>query len=149
MWVHGKEYEAEVRVEHKFRASHSLPSRPELHEHIWEVEFSVTGPIHPESGMVIDMLDLSKFFEPYVMAMDNTNLHHVEEFKNKKGLVGLTAKYPTCDTLAHYFLWRILPDFETTPGFEDLSISRVMVRIREPDAQEIWGYAVIQPKREG
>ena len=148
MQIHGEEYEAEIRVALGFTASHSLPMRPELHTHVWEVEFSVSGPLNPQTGMVCDMLVLARFFKPYVDALDNTVLHEVEEFKREGGLIGLTAKYPTCDTLAHYFLWRSIPDFKNNPEFKGLRISQVKMGISEPDsAHEPWGHAVVRPKK--
>ncbi|MDJ0834996.1 MAG: 6-carboxytetrahydropterin synthase [Acidobacteriota bacterium] len=146
MKVHGREYEIEVRVSHHFMGTHALPSRPEMHEHYWEVEFSVCGPLNPRTGMVCDMLVLSEFFKPYVLPLDGYNLHEFEDYQDKEGLVGLTATYPTCDTLAHYFLWKTIPDFKNDPRFADLRISQIKVSIYEPDKKEAWGHAIIRPK---
>jgi len=148
MDIHGQNYEVEVRVKSTFKATHALPSRPELHSHLWEVEFSVAGPINPATGMVCDMLDLSKFFRPFISELDETNLHHFPKFKQAPGLVSLTAKYPTCDTLAHYFLWMTIPKFQAEPRFQGLRITQVKVSIYEPDQRELWGYAVIRPQGE-
>ena len=146
MEIHGGNYEIEVRVTHQFEAQHALPSRPELHSHLWEVEIGVCGPLNPETGMVCDMLVLADFFRPYIQVMDGKNLHEISDFLRGEGLVGLAARYPTCDTLAHYFLWKILPDFRAWPGFEGLRISEVKVGIHEPGHAEAWGHAVIRPK---
>jgi len=146
MEIHGQNYEVEVRVAQAFHASHALPTRPEQHEHRWEVEFSVSGPLNPATGMVIDMLRLSEFFKPYVDPLDGLNLHHFADFLEGDGLVGLTATYPTCDTLAHYFLWKTIPTFRDTAEFEGLRISQIKVSIFEPHGTEPWGHAVIRPK---
>lgn len=146
MEIHGEQYEIEVRVASSFNATHALPSRPELHEHLWEVEFSVVGPINPATGMVCDMLDLSRFFKPFIKELDQTNLHECVQFQKVPGLVGLTATFPTCDTLAHYFLWRTIPAFKAEPRFLGLRISQVKVSIFEPDQRELWGYAIIRPQ---
>lgn len=146
MEIHGQNYEVEVRVNASFYATHALPSRPEPHAHHWEVEFSVAGPINSGTGMVCDMLDLSKFFRPYIKELDQKNLHECEQFKSAPGMVNLTATYPTCDTLAHYFLWRTIPDFKAEPRFQGLRISQIKVSIYEPDQSEFWGYAIIRPQ---
>ena len=146
MKVYGQDYEVEVHVSLRFRAHHALPMRPELHLHDWEVAFSVSGPLNPETGMVCDMLVLHQFFSPIVHPLDGTNLHEVPEFQDLDGLAGLTAKYPTCDTLAHYFLWKAIPRFEQEPQFRGLRISQVKVSLAEPDEQEPWGHALIRPK---
>lgn len=148
MEIHGEQYEVEVRVTSSFNATHALPSRPEIHEHIWEVEFSVAGAINPQTGMVCDMLDLSKFFRPFIAELDKTNLHDCPQFQTAPGLVGLTATFPTCDTLAHYFLWRTIPEFRAEPRFAGLRISQVKVSIYEPGERDLWGYAVIRPQGE-
>ncbi len=146
MDVWGRDHELEVRVTHRFKARHSLPMRPELHDHEWEAEFSVSGPINPETGMVCDMLTLSEFFEPYVAALDGCTLHDFPGFHGHAGLVGLAAKFPTCDTLAHYFLWRTLPDFNKRPAFAGLRISQIKVSVWDPQGEESWGSALIRSK---
>jgi len=145
MEVRGRKYELEVRVAQRFHARHSLPMRPELHLHDWEAEFSVSGPINPQTGMVCDMLELSAFFKPYVAALDGSNLHEFDGFRDEDPMIALTAKYPTCDTLAHYFLWRILPDFHRNPAFQGLRISQIKVSVWDPNGKESWGSALIRP----
>jgi 6-pyruvoyl-tetrahydropterin synthase len=146
MDIHGRAYEIEVRVSHHFNATHALPSRPELHEHYWEVEFSVSGPLNPNTGMVCDMLVLADFFKPFVTELDGYNLHDFEAFQDGEGLIGVAAVYPTCDTLAHYFLWKTIPVFSADPRFEGLRISQIKVSIYEPEGGEAWGHAIIRPK---
>lgn len=146
MHIHGIDYEVEVRVALYFHASHALPTRPELHEHRWEVEFSVAGPLDPATGMVIDMLILADFFKPYTEPFDQTNLHEFPEFQGAEGFIGVAGTYPTCDTLAHYFLWKTIPEFKANPQFKDLRISQVKVSIFEPEGSEPWGHAIIRPK---
>lgn len=144
MEIHGEPYEIEVRVTSSFKASHSLPTRPETHDHLWEVEFSVAGPINPATGMVCDMLDLTRFFRPYIKVLNKTNLHECPQFQEEP--VRLTAIYPTCDTLAHYFLWKTIPVFKTIPLFSGLRISQVRVCVFEPEPRKLWGYAIIRPQ---
>lgn len=146
MKVHGQDYEVEVRVSESFRACHSLPMRPELHWHDWEVEFAVSGPLNSGTGMVCDMLELHQFFSPFVKELDNRDLHKCDVFQAENDLVSLTATYPTCDTLAHYFLWKAIPIFRENPRFQDLRISQIRVAISEPDGDEPWGHALIRPK---
>ena len=146
MEIDGREYEIEVRVNLHFRGEHSLPSRPELHPHLWEVEFSVSGPLNPATGMVCDMLTLAEFFKPFVHELDGCNLHAFKGFQQQQGIVGLASKFPTCDTLAHYFLWKTSPPFKASHEFKGLRISQIKVSIFEPDGKEPWGHALIRPK---
>ena len=145
MEIHGHAYEVEVRVSERFDAHHSLPTRPVLHLHTWEVEFGVSGPIDPETGMVCDMLELSEFFRPLVQELDGTNLHDFPGFDQDDPMVRLTGKYPTCDTLAHYFVWKIGPEFARHPRFQGLRLSEVRVGVYDPEMVEPWGYAQIRP----
>ena len=144
MMVHGTAYEIDVTVTQHFRAAHSLPMRPELHHHDWEVEFTISGKINPATGMVCDMLELAEFFKPFVSTLDNTVLHDVDVFSESEPLIALTAKYPTCDTLAHYFMWKTVPAFRDQVRIEGLTISKIMVKIAEPDQHEPWGWAIIR-----
>ncbi len=145
MLVHGNAYEIDITVSHQFNASHSLPMRPELHHHDWEVEFTISGKINPLTGMVCDMLELSEFFQPYVEKLNRQNLHEVDDFAQDNELVKVTKRFPTCDTLAHYFMWRTVPNFNHEPRFRGLTISKIMVKIAEPDDHEPWGWATIRP----
>ena len=138
-------YEIEVLVCLRFDAWHSLPTRPELHRHTWEIGFSVAGPLNPETGMVCDMLVLSDFFKPFVDELDGINLHEFSGFLHGEGLVALAARYPTCDTLAHYFLQRIQPEFVVNPEFEGLRITGIRISVQEPENGQMWGQAVIKP----
>ena len=145
MMIHGRSYEVEVRVVIPFKGCHGLPMRPETHDHDWEAEFSVSGPLDPGTGMVCDMLELTAFFSRFVKPLDGTNLHKFPDFQHGEGLIGVTRDYPTCDTLAHYFMWKSLPPFEAEPRFQGLRISQIKVSIFEPDAAEAWGHAIIRP----
>jgi len=138
-------YEIEVLVSLRFDAWHSLPTRPELHRHTWEVAFSVGGPLNPETGMVCDMLVLHDFFKPYVAELEGINLHEYPGFLHGEGLVAVAARYPTCDTLAHFFLHRIQPEFAAKPEFEGLRLTQIRIGVQEPDQGQEWGYAVIRP----
>ncbi|CAM2008486.1 6-carboxytetrahydropterin synthase [Acanthopleuribacter pedis] len=146
MFVDDQEYEIVVSVQKHFHASHALPARPELHGHLWEVEFSVSGPLDPRTGMVHDMLDLAKFFDPYVKELDGCNLHECPQFTSDNHLVNTTQQFPTCDTLAHYFLWRLQPIFREDPRFHNLNLCEISVSIWEEDKSARWGRATIRPK---
>jgi len=147
MEIYGVEYEIEVRVSHYFHASHALPARPEQHEHRWEVEFTVAGELNPNTGMVCDMLILADFFKPFTEDLDGIDLHQFEDFKGEDRFLALAAAYPTCDTLAHYFLWKTIPVFTAQEQFKGLRISQVKISIYEPQGTEAWGHALIRPKQ--
>ena len=59
-------------------------SNPYFHGHNYELIVSVTGPIDPVTGYVMDMKDLKDLIRSEVEdPMDHKNLNHeVEEFKN-------------------------------------------------------------------
>ena len=138
-------YEVEVTVSHQFRASHALPMRPELHTHDWQVEFTVAGLIHPETGMLCDMLELSDFLKPFIQELDGTNLHEAGVLNQTSQMDEVTRKYPTCDTLAYHFLKRTKPALQANPRFRGLRLASIAIRIYEPDGKEPWGSARIRP----
>lgn len=144
MEIHGEQYQIEVKVSCFFHASHSLPTRPEMHSHRWEVELAVCGPLNCTTGMVVDMLTLTDFFRPYTEPLNGINLHEFPDFNHENGMA-LTAQNPTCDTLAYYFMWKIMPEFKTRPDLEGLYISYIKVSIFEPEGNEPWGHALIRP----
>lgn len=146
MNIHGKDYELEVSVQLDFEGSHALPTRPELHDHFWRVEFGVSGPLDPNTGMVYDMLILSRFFKPFVDELNGKNLHEFKGFEGDHPILKISRIYPTCDSLCHYFMWRVQPEFEAEKNFKGLRISHIRVGISEPDGGERWGEAVLRPK---
>ncbi len=59
-------------------------SNPNFHGHNYELIVSVKGPIHPETGFVMDMKELKKIMNAEVIdVFDHKNLNEeVAEFKN-------------------------------------------------------------------
>ena len=108
------------------------------------MEHEASHEIDPSTGMVCDMLELSEFFKPFVSRLNRCNLHDFIDFQNEE--MRIAARFPTCDTLAHYFLWKTVPPFEQDPKFRGLRISQIKVSIAEPDSFEAWGHALIRPK---
>ena len=85
---------ARVSKKFSFCAAHFLPGYQgkcaNMHGHTWEVEFTVEGPIDPETGMVIDFVTLKELVEPWIEELD----HH---------LLNVIFAMPTAEYLALWF----------------------------------------------
>lgn len=64
-------------------------NNPYYHGHNYELIVTVTGPIHPDTGYVMDMKELSDLIEEQVETrLDHKNLNEeVEEFKQRNPTV--------------------------------------------------------------
>lgn len=68
-----------------FSASHRLPHVPEghkcgrLHGHNYSVTLSLTGPVCPRMGWVIDFADVDTAFAPLLERFDHQHLNDVVE----------------------------------------------------------------------
>ncbi len=85
-----------------FEAAHRLPNTPEghkcrnLHGHSFRVSLTVSGPVDPETGWVIDFADIEGAFAPLLERLDHTYLNEVEGLEN-----------PTSENIARW-IWRRL-----------------------------------------
>jgi len=77
-------------------------SRPEGHGHNYRCEVTVTAPVDPETGMVIDLVALDRVLESQIVArLDHRNINlSVEEFRPGAAL-------PTTENLAAFILDRV------------------------------------------
>lgn len=68
----------EVVKEFRFEAAHVLPKHPgkcsKLHGHSWLLRVGVSAPVNPETGFVVDYIDLKAMVQPYVDAWDHSYL---------------------------------------------------------------------------
>ena len=80
-------------------------SNPKYHGHNYELIASVTGPIDPETGFVIDLAELKTLIRDHVETpFDHKNLNEeVEEFK---------IKIPTAENIAVSIWNRLRPFLE-------------------------------------
>ena len=103
-------YKTEISKEFTFEAAHRLTRIPadhkcaRLHGHSFRVVLTVSGPIDPVSGWIVDFADLSEAFKPIHEKLDHRYLNEIEGLEN-----------PTCECLAHWILNRItIPNSEVT-----------------------------------
>jgi len=83
-------------------AAHRLPNGPaghncaNMHGHSFRIEIHIRGPVHPESGWIIDFADIGKAFEPIFDQLDHQCLNEIKGLEN-----------PTSENLAKW-IWKNL-----------------------------------------
>jgi 6-pyruvoyltetrahydropterin/6-carboxytetrahydropterin synthase len=91
-------------AEFSFEAAHRLPNVPaehkcaRLHGHSFHVRVTVTGPVDPRLGWVIDFADVKRAFAPLHAQLDHYYLNEVEGLEN-----------PTSEVLAQWIWSRLTP----------------------------------------
>ena len=102
-------------------------ARPEGHGHNYRCEVTVTAPVDPETGMVIDLVELDSVLESQVVArFDHRHINmSVEEFKPGGAL-------PTTENLASYILDRLSASLPS-----GVKVHRVRVR----EDRDLWADA--------
>ena len=85
-----------------FEAAHTLPNVPpdhqcaRMHGHSYKVEVSVSGPVDPAAGWLIDHAEISRVVKPLIGELDHRYLNDIPGLEN-----------PTFEQLA-VWLWRKL-----------------------------------------
>ncbi len=85
-------------------AAHRLPNVPtghkcaRLHGHSFRVSVHVSGPVHPQSGWIMDFADLKTAFAPVFDALDHRYLNDVPGLEN-----------PTSENLARWIWQKLKP----------------------------------------
>jgi 6-pyruvoyltetrahydropterin/6-carboxytetrahydropterin synthase len=68
----------EVVKEFRFEAAHVLPNHPgkcsKLHGHSWLLRVGVVGKVNPDTGFVMDYIDLKKMVQPLIDLWDHSYL---------------------------------------------------------------------------
>ena len=91
-------------AEFTFEAAHRLPNvGPDhkcarLHGHSFRVRVTVTGPVDPAMGWVIDFADVKQAFAPLHAVLDHHYLNEIEGLEN-----------PTSEVLAQWIWERLSP----------------------------------------
>ena len=91
-------------AEFSFEAAHRLPNVPSahkcarLHGHSFHVRVTVTGPVDPKLGWVIDFADVKQAFAPLQARLDHYYLNEIEGLEN-----------PTSEVLAQWIWSRLKP----------------------------------------
>jgi 6-pyruvoyltetrahydropterin/6-carboxytetrahydropterin synthase len=97
-----------------FEAAHTLPNVPpdhqcaRMHGHSYKVEVSVTGPVDPGSGWLMDHAEISHLVKPLIGELDHRYLNDIPGLEN-----------PTFEQLA-VWLWRKLKP--SLPALSEIAI---------------------------
>ena len=99
-----------------FEAAHRLPRVPEghkcarLHGHSFRLGISITGPVDPNTGWLMDFADLRAIVQPILEAeLDHRYLNEVPGLDN-----------PTSENLAAWLWDRLKPKL---PGLSELRVA--------------------------
>lgn len=69
-----------------------------LHGHSFKVGISVSGPVDPTTGLVMDFADVKEAFEPIRLELDHYYLNDIEGLEN-----------PTSEVIARWIWQRLKP----------------------------------------
>lgn len=131
---------ATLHIPFRFSAWHSLPSRPERHEHTFEATIALRGPIATETGMVVDILKVQPHLHELVLALDGQTLNGLDVLARAPSPVNLAARFPTCETLARYFGWVLTEKLEPILG-PAVKLTTITVRLDDRSAE--LGHAIL------
>jgi 6-pyruvoyltetrahydropterin/6-carboxytetrahydropterin synthase len=96
-------YTTSIAKEFSFEAAHRLPNVPEdhkcsrLHGHSFRVIVTVSGPVDPVYGWIVDYAEISNAFVSLHSLLDHQYLNEIEGLEN-----------PTSEVLAAFIMDRIL-----------------------------------------
>ena len=100
-------------AEFSFEAAHRLPNVApnhkcaRLHGHSFNVRVTVTGPVDPKLGWVIDFADVKHAFAPLHAQLDHYYLNEIEGLEN-----------PTSEVLAIWLWERLKPQLSMLSAVE-------------------------------
>ena len=100
-------------AEFSFEAAHRLPNVApnhkcaRLHGHSFNVRVTVTGPVDPKLGWVIDFADVKGAFAPLHAVLDHHYLNEVDGLEN-----------PTSEVLAMWLWERLKPQLSMLSAVE-------------------------------
>lgn len=98
----------------RFESAHRLPNLPaehkcaRLHGHSFHCDISVSGPLDPLLGWVIDYADIKAAVKPLIEQLDHYYLNEIAGLQN-----------PTSEVLAQWLWQRIVPNL---PGLTSVTI---------------------------
>jgi len=103
----------DIFTDFSFEAAHRLPTVPEghkcarLHGHSFRVRVTVSGPVDPQMGWVIDFADIKQAFAPLREALDHRYLNEIGGLEN-----------PTSEVLARWIWDRLHPSLPILSAVE-------------------------------
>lgn len=104
----------EIFKEFGFESAHHLPFVPpghkcgRLHGHSFRVRVTVSGPVAPETGWVMDFADIKAAWKPVEAELDHRYLNEIPGLEN-----------PTSEVLARWIWARLLPSL---PGLASVEV---------------------------
>ncbi|TAD80246.1 MAG: 6-pyruvoyl tetrahydropterin synthase [Oscillatoriales cyanobacterium] len=132
----GQDMEADLTIHTHFSAAHrlSLPSltlqqnseiygkcaRPSGHGHNYKLWVTVRGPIHPRTGMVIELNQLREL-------VDQEIIDHLDHTFLNQDIPAFEAIVPTAENIAIYIRDRLLQPIQ------ELGVQLVKIRLDETD----------------
>ena len=133
-----------IHIPVEFTVTHALPVNPASHAHTYRLTLSLAGPIDPETGFIVDMNMVRKLVQPMIDKLQGTQLNDHPLLKDATPQGALAAKFPTCETLARFFVEKLrIPLNALRP-----SVTLKCVEVRLVGEQEVakleWGYATIE-----
>jgi 6-pyruvoyltetrahydropterin/6-carboxytetrahydropterin synthase len=87
---------ATLYVPFRFNGSHSLPSRPRLHSHAFEVTLALRGPIDEQTGMIVDILKVQPVVSALAAKLEGRSINELALLEEAPAPMKLAAKFPTC-----------------------------------------------------
>lgn len=100
-------------TEFSFEAAHRLPNvAPDhkcarLHGHSFHVRLTVTGPVDPRMGWIIDFAEVKRAFDPIHAALDHHYLNEIDGLSN-----------PTSEVLSQWIWGRLKPQLPMLSAVE-------------------------------
>jgi 6-pyruvoyltetrahydropterin/6-carboxytetrahydropterin synthase len=101
--------------DYHFEAAHRLPRVPATHKcsrvhgHSYHVTITLTGPIDPDMGWLLDFADIDQVVDPVIARIDHQLLNEVPGLEN-----------PTSELLA-VWLWRAIQP--GLPGLTEILVA--------------------------
>ena len=117
-------------AEFTFEAAHRLPNVPpdhkcaRLHGHSFQVRVTVTGPVDPVTGWVLDFAEVQQAFAPIHDAVDHRYLNEIDGLEN-----------PTSEVLAQWIWGRLAPKLPMLSAVEVRESRTLGCVYRGPGAQ--------------
>ena len=120
----------ELCVPFKFRASHSLSVREEVHSHDWGLKVFLSRKVYRGELFVADILEIRKLIQPVLDSMEGKNLN--DQFN-----------IPTCEYLCRYFLSSITHGLKMLKDAneinEEVRLVAIQVELMEDGKSQEWG----------
>ena len=123
----------ELCIPIRFRASHSLSVREDVHFHDWGLKVFLSRKVYRGELFVVDILEIRKLIQPVLDSMEGKNLN--DQFN-----------IPTCEYLCRYFMSSITHGLkmlksanEINEEVELVAIQVDLIESEQSDEHKEWG----------